>query len=683
MAMTNEGGYLPCLNPNCKSHGKSHPNCQCYAGHAEGGEVQGFCAQARAHDSGCEYFAEGGEVPTGDLPQAPTAAQEAPETPTIAQGEVPATDMPQAEVPANDLPGGDHSSLGQQAGTLAEGVSQGIAGPAAPFLETHPTIAGMIGGPATKAALEMIGTTPEDIAARQEANPELHAIGEGAGLIGSLATGTGEASLLAKGTKALTPEATTLLGKVGAGAIRGAIEGGLFRGGDEITDALLGKGDPAAPVSSALANMGAAAVFGGMTGGLFGGVGGGIEKLAESKLAPKLNSFMAGLGAANQASKVSEVSSELGKVLELDGDKWFQRGVEFHEKIPDLILEATIDPAVYKIAGGGRAGAEVATAVHNWVTPKIEKLLGASFPQAVSKYVVPAALKALGGGASPAEVLSTVGYAVKVARGAQRINKAVENVFKSGGNEAAPIATDFAKRQIKESIENNDLQKSIEAEAAQQNNGQAPQEGFATGGEIKAEAPQPVSQGSEYLAKHYPEQNILLQQARGRISGYLQSIKPNSHPQSLPFDRKPTGRLEHQAYDQALGVAAAPLSVLNHIQKGSLTPDHVRHIQSMYPEIYQELSQKLTHEVSTLQSKGLAVPYKTRIGLSLFLGAPLDSTMTPDGIATIQGLYAQGRAQQQAQGAGLGKSTANSMAKLAQNSQTSGQALASRQLRAK
>lgn len=54
--------YLPCKNPNCKSHGKPHPNCKCYGGMAEGGEVQNFCERSRAHDSGCEYFSNSGIV---------------------------------------------------------------------------------------------------------------------------------------------------------------------------------------------------------------------------------------------------------------------------------------------------------------------------------------------------------------------------------------------------------------------------------------------------------------------------------------------------------------------------------------------------------------------------------------------------------------------------------------------
>lgn len=54
--------YNPCLNPNCKSNGIPHPNCRCYNAYADGGEIKGFCSEARMHDPSCEYYAEGGEV---------------------------------------------------------------------------------------------------------------------------------------------------------------------------------------------------------------------------------------------------------------------------------------------------------------------------------------------------------------------------------------------------------------------------------------------------------------------------------------------------------------------------------------------------------------------------------------------------------------------------------------------
>lgn len=58
--------YPPCINPSCKSYGKSHPNCRCYAGpggtslesstFAEGGEVSHFCSANNMHSPECEHY---------------------------------------------------------------------------------------------------------------------------------------------------------------------------------------------------------------------------------------------------------------------------------------------------------------------------------------------------------------------------------------------------------------------------------------------------------------------------------------------------------------------------------------------------------------------------------------------------------------------------------------------------
>jgi hypothetical protein len=79
--------YPPCINPSCKSYGKSHPNCRCYGGKtgqtheemffADGGKVNGsYCSEDRAHQKGCEYFKAGGM--SGEESEAEAAPSETP-----------------------------------------------------------------------------------------------------------------------------------------------------------------------------------------------------------------------------------------------------------------------------------------------------------------------------------------------------------------------------------------------------------------------------------------------------------------------------------------------------------------------------------------------------------------------------------------------------------------------------
>ncbi len=72
----------PCLNPNCKSHGRPHPNCLCYSAgpgyegfFAHGGSV---CSMGMPHREDCPHYAEGGPVSPEQVQEA-TAFHKDPE----------------------------------------------------------------------------------------------------------------------------------------------------------------------------------------------------------------------------------------------------------------------------------------------------------------------------------------------------------------------------------------------------------------------------------------------------------------------------------------------------------------------------------------------------------------------------------------------------------------------------
>jgi hypothetical protein len=57
--------YPPCINPRCKSFGKSHPNCLCYAGPGGSSLEAGWFAHGGcvgSHKEECEHYADGGQI---------------------------------------------------------------------------------------------------------------------------------------------------------------------------------------------------------------------------------------------------------------------------------------------------------------------------------------------------------------------------------------------------------------------------------------------------------------------------------------------------------------------------------------------------------------------------------------------------------------------------------------------
>lgn len=179
-------------------------------------------------------------------------------------------------------------------------------------------------------------------------------------------------------------------------------------------------------------------------------------------------------------------------------------------------------------------------------------------------------------------------------------------------------------------------------------------------------------------AGHYlPDHGTALAQTSMNAVNYLNSLRPTAD-KKLPLDSemKPS-KSQQAAYDRALTIAEQPLMVLNHIKEGTLTMQDVKTLNTLYPQLHQKLIMKMTDEMTNHLSKDGTIPYKMRIGMSLFMGQPLDSTMTPDAIRMNQAalMMPQGSPQQQQGMPGQrAKHSMTALNKLAGSFSTAGQA---------
>lgn len=180
--------------------------------------------------------------------------------------------QPTADQLSNLLGYAKHSSLEEQAKTFAEGAGQATT----------------FGG--STAAELAAGAKPEDIAARRATNPGIHELGQMAGMVASELTGVGEAAMLrnlggvaAKGL-GLGAKGAGLASKLGAGAVKEAIQFSGIQSGDEVSKMILGEGDPHAPVETALAHIGLAGLIGAGAGTVFGSISPLWEAANKTKL---------------------------------------------------------------------------------------------------------------------------------------------------------------------------------------------------------------------------------------------------------------------------------------------------------------------------------------------------------------------------------------------------------------
>lgn len=241
-----------------------------------------------------------------------------------------------------------------------------------------------------------------------------------------------------------------------------------------------------------------------------------------------------------------------------------------------------------------------------FVTGALTKVLSRDAPDAVRLGL----LKFLGSSA-PIEAegfKSMVDFISHTVKGENLISKAVSGVFNAGADVLPSdlLPTDKKREKLDQKLK--DLQVN-----------QAPL--FDVGGKIG----------------HYmPPQGMAMGQTAAQAVNYLNSLRPNTDKQN-PLDSKIVpSKVQTAEFNNALDIAEQPLLIMKNIKEGTVTPIELVHLKNLYSGLYDKLSSSLQHEMINAVSDEKVIPYKTRIGLSMFLAQPMDATMTPNGIMAAQ-----------------------------------------------
>ena len=224
-----------------------------------------------------------------------------------------------------------------------------------------------------------------------------------------------------------------------------------------------------------------------------------------------------------------------------------------------------------------------------------------------------ASLKMLGG----AESVSASGFdamfkAARAAiRGTEKLNGAVERLFKPGAPvlESSMMPTSKSLGLLHTSML-----------AVQQD-------------------PSKVADAQGDLGHYMPNHSVALSSTLGRASQVLSEFRPNTG-KTGPLDppRQPS-KAEIAKYKRALEIVEQPMMILEHIKNGTITPDDLRVFNSVYPSIADTFRQKINEQLVNQISKNKTIPYKTQLGLSLFMGQPLSSSEAPQNIMANQSIY--------------------------------------------
>ncbi len=267
---------------------------------------------------------------------------------------------------------------------------------------------------------------------------------------------------------------------------------------------------------------------------------------------------------------------------------------------------------------GGSAGIGLAHATG--LNAGIGAIIGQQALTPFFKSVLPSIAKALVGGATSASGFrSMVDYATEVARGNILLTKAATNIFKPDAEVLSPgfIPGDKEREKLNKSL-------------------------------IKIQDnPESMLNKINPIQGYMPNHANALDQTTGNAVTYLNSLRADTSRPG-PLDSKPViSKPQQQKFNAALDIAEQPALVLKKAKEGTLTQQDLQHLNNLYPHLLPSIRSKVMQAMTDHITKGGDVPYKTRIGLSLLMGQPLDSTMSPASIIAAQ-IGAPQQAQQQA-----------------------------------
>lgn len=414
-----------------------------------------------------------------------------------------------------------------------------------------------------------------------------------------------------------------------AGASRGitnlagklAVENALFQAGDEVSKLIIN--DPAQSASTAAANIGMAAVL-----------GGGLGKA--SKEVSELWSIAKG---SKTGAFLSEFKDRLVEHANTPGAVSKPGGVA--SKLADSLINKGLAKATGTVAGaiGG------AMAGH----PYIGALIGERALGHLSESAMPVLAKAImGTEVNPTAFRTAAQYAVNVAKGEKLVNNAIEGLFKPGMRVAMPEAKDINKLQ--ERLDN--LQQS----------------------------PDEVLDSTGDLGHYMPDHPSAVGGLMARTIGYLSSIKPGEDDTSIIGQPRVPTAIERSDYTRALNLAEQPLGIVQHIKDGTIVPKDITTMNAVHPELMKSLQDKAMNALVTAKSKGNRISYEMQMGLSLFLGQPLESSTMPQNIMANQmqtlplhspSAPAAGNGKQNK---GISKAASDTMSKVSKTNQSAPQA---------
>lgn len=149
-----------------------------------------------------------------------------------------------------------------------------------------------------------------------------------------------------------------------------------------------------------------------------------------------------------------------------------------------------------------------------------------------------------------------------------------------------------------------------------------------------------------------------------RAVQFLQSKVPVLE-QFSPLSPKPEpSQTEIAHFERYQQVVNDPLSTFAMVKSGSITPQAIETLQTVYPQLYSQMQQTMMEKIIDHTANDKFIPYRTKMALSMFLQKDLDASLQQTSIASNQTALAGIAAKNEAEQNSMPKTNAKGLGKI-------------------
>ena len=279
-----------------------------------------------------------------------------------------------------------------------------------------------------------------------------------------------------------------------------------------------------------------------------------------------------------------------------------------------IAANSLYDKGVGQAVGSG-TGALVGGALGH---PFIGAMFGNHFLGPIFDSILPGIVKSMiDKPASGAGTKAALEAGYNAARGVQKVNKAIGDLFKMGTEKGASVAGAMISDALASKLDKRlkELQQS----------------------------PDQIMNNEADLTHYMPNHQSAAMGVVTRATELLNHQRPQNQPQGALDSPSPLTQAQKDAHKQNLAIAEDPMIAFDKIKNGTLTAANVQTLQGIYPTLYKQAVDQIWKGIIDNKHELAKMPYAQKLGMSVFIGSPLDSTMMPMGIMSAQSVLGSKR----------------------------------------